>query len=226
MFHRYLVLFLLIPGSLLVPRSLLAQKSAKKSDVKIILPKAGTMFVNTYFVTDSSGALVPKSVADAGVEDDTLFIAQSGVKRFGRTNCIVRVAKSHPDTTIISYAPNGDLYMRAVGTDSVWNKLPLGMTPGKKTTQSLPNDSGTMFGHAFNMPHRRTVEVLGHDTASVGTTVYDCIKLQIVDIRQYQDRDWFQGTLFWFSPELGYFVRQNAGWNGKYFLNQQLKVWR
>ena len=219
MIHRYLILFILIPGALL------AQRPHSKSQPKIVLPRAGTMFVNTYYVTDSSGALVPTSVADPQLGDDTLFIVSSGVRMLGRANCIVRVAKSHPDTTLISYASNGDLYMRALARDSIWNKLPFGMALGKKTTEILPNDTGTMFGKDFDMPHERTMEVLGHDTASVGGKVYDCIKLQLVDIRQYEGHDWLQGTLFWYAPELGYLVRQNMGWNGKYFLNQQLKVW-
>ncbi len=220
MLHRYFLLLFLIPGSLG------AQQPNHKSKSSIVLPKAGTMIVNTYYVTDSSGALVAKSVADPKLDDDTLFFVESGVKRLGRTNCAVLVGKSHPDTTLISYAANGDVYMRALGKDSEWNKLPLGMAPGKKTTQTFSNDSGTYFGHDFDMPHHRTMEVVGHDTVSIEQKVFHCIKLQIVDILEYQEKDWFQGTWYWWSPELGYFARLNQGWNAKYFLNQQVKIYR
>jgi hypothetical protein len=220
MLYRYLLLIFFIPGVLY------AQRPHHKGDQILVLPKVGTMLVNTYYVTDSSGALVPKSVADPKLDDDTLFVIRSGVQVLGRANCVVLAAKSHPDTTLISYAPNGDLYMRGLNGDSVWSMVPFGMAPGKKTMETLPKDSGFMYGFNYDMPHERTVEVLGHDTASVGAKVYNCIKLQVVDIRKYQGTDWLQGTLFWYSPELGYIVRLNAGWNGKYFLNQQLKIWQ
>ncbi len=184
------------------------------------------MFVNTYYVTDSSGALVPKSVADPELGEDTLYIAQSGVRRLGRSNCVVITATSHPDTTFISYANNGDVFLRNSARDSEWNKLSFNLPHGKKTTELLPNDTGTMYGRSYDMPHKRTTEVLGHDTASISGKIYDCIKLQLVDIRRYQGTDWLQGSLVWYSPELGYFVRKNTGWNGKYFLNEQLKVWQ
>ncbi len=218
MIHRYLVLLLLIPGSLF------AQQPNRKSNNSIVMPKAGTMIVNTYFVTDSSGASVPTSVVDPGMTDDTLIFVRSGLKLLGRANCAMLVATSHPDTTLISYATNGDVYLRVLGKDTIWNKLPVGMAPGKKTVQILPNDSGSYFGKDFNMPHHRTFEVLGHDTVSVGGKVYDCIKLQIVDILEYEDKNWLQGTTYWWSPELGYYARMNQGWNIKYFLNQQLKI--
>jgi hypothetical protein len=219
MLIRYLALVFLIPGSLL------AQPSHPKGAQKLHLPKVGTMFVNSYYVTDSSGALVPKSVIDPRMDDDTLFIVQSGVRLYGRPNCIVIAAKSHPDTILESFANNGDLYMRG-SKDTEWTRFPFGMAPGKKIVQQLDADSGTMFGHDFFTPHNRTTEVLGHDTVSVGAKVYDCIKLLVDDIRLYKGRNWEQGSLFWYSPELGYLVRLNMGWNVKYFLNQQIKIWR
>jgi hypothetical protein len=226
MFHRCFVLLLLIPGSLLISGSLFAQQANHKSKPAIVMPKVGTMIVNTYYVTDSSGALVPKSVTDPGLTDDTLFFVQSGVKLYGRANCAMLVAKSHPDTTLISYTTKGDVYLRVLGKDSIWNKLPLGMEPGKKTTQMFQKDSGTFFGHNYDMPHNRTYEVLGHDTVTVQGKVMDCTKLQIVDIRRYMEMDWQQGALYWWSPELGYYARMNMGWNGPYFLNQQLKIYQ
>ncbi len=218
MIYRYLVIFFL-------PGALFAQRPHSKDKTKIVLPKVGTMFVNTYYVTDSTGALVPKSISDPGMGDDTLYIVQSGVRLYGRPNCIVIAAKSHPDTILESYANNGDLYMRG-GHDAEWSSLPFGMAPGKKIVQQLDADSGTLLGKSYHTPHNRTIEVIGHDTASVGGKVYDCLKLLVDDIRLYDEKNWEQGTLFWYSPDLGYFVRLNMGWNGKYFLNQQLKIWR
>jgi hypothetical protein len=222
MFHRYIVLFFL----LLTPGILLAQKSHNKGKATIVLPSVGTMIVNTYYVTDSSGAIVPKSVVDPEVNDDTLFVVQSGVQRLRRSNCVVIVAKSHPDTTLISYATNGDIFMRVLGKDSIWNRLPFGMAVGKKIVDTLPADSGNIYGRDYNMPHLRTTQVIGSDAVSIGEKSYLCSKLQIVDIRQYEGVDWLDGTLFWYAPEIGYLVRLNTGWNGKYFLNQQLKIWK
>ena len=212
--RAFLLIFLFLPALVV------AQKH------RTPMPEKGTMFVNTYYVTDSSGNLVPKSVANAGLSDDTLFVIKSNAKFFGRPHCMEYTAKSHPDTTLVSYAANGDIYMRYLRKDSVWHQIPFGMTPHKFVLDSLAPDSGMMLAQYYYMPHQRTTEVLGTDTISVEGKVYNCIVLQIVDIRQYQDKDWYQETMYWYSPDLGYFVRQNEGWNGPYFLNQQLKIWR
>ncbi|MFI5202835.1 MAG: hypothetical protein ACHQNE_10660, partial [Candidatus Kapaibacterium sp.] len=196
---------------------------------KANLPKAGTIIIDTYYVTDSSGELVPKSTVDPNVPDDTLRVIRSNFRIFGRSRCVetasatTAAARSKNDTTLISYADNGDLYMRVLGRDTAWARLPFGLAPGEIIRKKLPNDSGTMFLKEFDMPHTQTFEVLGTDTASGGGKIYHCIRLQIVDIRKYQGTDWLQGTLYWYSPEIGYFVRMNFGWDGPYFLNQQIK---
>jgi len=190
---------------------------------KTNLPKVGTMIVNTYYVTDSSGTLVPKSKANPKLADDTLRVIRSGASILGRENCAEFADLGGGDTTLISYAKNGDLYLRTLGKDTSWNLLPFGLPPAKVIRMKLDNDTGNLLLHEYDMPHTRTWEVLGSDTASVGGKIYRCIKLQIVDIRQYQGSDWDQGTLYWYAPEIGYFVRMNFGWNGPYFLNQQLK---
>ncbi|SRR5581483_1509853 len=210
---------------LFFPLALFGHRSAGEKPHPIVLPKVGTMLVNTYYVTDSSGKVVIPKDANPDMPDDTLIVIRSGFRTLGKSNCIAILAKSRPDTSIISYAKNGDLFLRTLGHDSAWTRLPFGLPIGKTIVDSLPADSGTAFFNGFYMPHTRTWQVLGHDTASVGGKVYDCLKLQIVDIRNWEEQDWLQGTLYWYSPELGYFVRMNFGWDGPYFLNQHLKVW-
>jgi hypothetical protein len=144
----------------------------------------------------------------------------------GRNHCVEIAAKSHPDTTLISYAANGDIYMRVYGKDSIWHDIPFGMKPHTFIVDSLPPDSGTMFQRGYFMPHQRTTEVLGPDTIAIGGTTHNCTVLQIVDIRQYEGQDWLQGTMYWYVPDIGYFGRVNEGWSGPYFLNQQLKIWQ
>ncbi len=206
----------------IVPLTGIAQQKSKS---KFPMPEAGTMFVNSYYATDSSGRLVPKDVVDPRIGDDTLYIIRSGVKLFGRSHCFVIAAKSHPDTIYMSYAANGDLYGRG-GHDKVWSVIPFGLKPGKKLVQDLGLDSGSLLGQDYVVPHHRVTEVVRHDTASVGDNVYDCIELLVDDIRLYNNQNWEQGTRYWYSPELGYIVKQNQGWSGSYFLNQQLKVWQ
>ncbi|HZK77002.1 MAG TPA: hypothetical protein VFD13_08855 [Candidatus Kapabacteria bacterium] len=220
--HRYLFALLLC---ITMPHFLVAHSHSSRP-LRASIPRAGTIIVNTYYVTDSSGALVPKSIVDPEMVDDTLRVIRSDFRIFGRPHCIEIAPVTHNDTTLISYANNGDLYMRILGRDTAWAHLPFGTAPGTVIRKKVANDSGTMFHKDFDMPHTQTFEVLGNDTASTGGIVYHCIKLQIVDIRNYQGTDWLQGTLYWYAPELGYFVRMNFGWDGPYFLNQQLKEYR
>ncbi|HEY3875391.1 MAG TPA: hypothetical protein VGM92_07925 [Candidatus Kapabacteria bacterium] len=192
---------------------------------KFPLPPVGTMLVNVYYVTDSSNRLVPKSTIDPQIPNDTLLVVRSGIKLFGRSNCVVIAAKSHPDTVIMSYAATGDLYMRG-GHDTVWSVMPFGMKPGKQIIEHLHADSGTLLGKPYYAPHNRTTQVVRHDTISVEGKVYDCIELLVDDIRLYENKNWEQGTRYWYAPELGYLVKLNMGWNTSYFLNQQLMVWQ
>ncbi len=192
----------------------------------IALPKVGTQIVTTYFVTDSTGALVPKTTVDPKIDDDTLRVILSGVRMLGRADCALFDNLTSRDTTVVSYTANGDIYMRQFGKDTVWTRLPFGLAAGKVLRKKLPNDTATFLLHHFNMPHMRTWQVLGMDTASAGGKVYRCVKLLIDDIKRYDGKDWEQGMRYWYSPELGYFVRMNFGWDGPYFLNQQIKEFR
>jgi hypothetical protein len=221
MLQRSLVALLLFPASVILA---VGHPNPSAAPLKTHLPKVGTMIVNTYYVTDSSGAIVPKSKVDPKMDDDTLHVVLSGVALFGRSNCIELVAAAHSDTSLISYAKNGDLYMRTVGRDSDWSRLPFGMPRGKIIRKQLPNDTGNVFLKEYNMPHSRTWQVLGNDTVSSSGKIYHCVKLQIVDIREWQGRIWKQGMLYWYAPEIGYIARMNFGWDGPYFLNQELKV--
>lgn len=223
MIQRYLLAFVLFS---LLPPFASAQRHHPTLPSTANLPKVGTVIINTYYVTDSSGALVPKSKADPKLPDDTLHVIRSGVPLQGRSNCIELSGASNEDTSFISYAKNGDLYMKTLGKDTSWNLIPFGLPPAKTIREKFPNDTGNLLLKEYNMPHSRTWEVLGSDTASSNGKIYHCIKLQIVDIRKYQGMDWQQGMLYWYAPEIGYFIRMNFGWNGPYFLNQQLKEYR
>ncbi|HEX5316099.1 MAG TPA: hypothetical protein VFX22_05555 [Candidatus Kapabacteria bacterium] len=223
MIRRYLLAFFLFP---ILPLFASAQRHHPVHSRAANLPKVGTVIINTYFVTDSSGALVPKTKADPKLVDDTLRVIRSGVALMGRSNCVELADADNEDTSIISYDKNGDVYMRAIGKDISWNLLPFGLPPAKIIREKLPNDTGNLLLKEYDMPHSRTWEVLGTDTASFDGKIYNCIKLQIVDIREYQGREWEQGMLYWYAPEIGYFIRMNFGWNGPYFLNQQLKEYR
>ena len=218
-------------SSLLLLSSMLIAPSAQGAvghghDLKISPPKVGTTFINTYYVTDSSGHLIPKSVADPKMDDDTMRVIRSGIRRFGRANCAEFASVTSQDTTLISYAPNGDLFMWRVGTDSTWGHLPFGMPVGKVLRKKLPNDTATFALQHFDMPHSRTWEVLGTDTVSVSGRIYKCVRLLVDDIQKYQGKDWHQGLYYWYSPELAYFARISFGWDGPYFLNQRIKGYR
>ena len=193
---------------------------------KVHLPVVGTVIINTYYVTDSSGALVPRSKADPEVNDDTLRVIRSNFRALGRSRCVAFYTIHSKDTTLISYAPHGDLYVRDLAKDSAWHLLPFGLPPGTIMRKKLPNDSGMVMLRNYNMPHTRTYQVTGRDTVSVQGKTYHCIELLITDIREWQGQNWVQGTRYWLSPELGYFIRSNMGWDGPYFLNQQTKVWQ
>src|SRR5579883_559910 len=204
-----------------------AQHSRSKAGIipKAKLPPQGTMFVNTYYVTDSLGNLVPKKVADPEMPDDTIIVSRSGFKFENRPECIELTAKAHKDTTIVSYARNGDLFMWIKGKDSEWMHLPFGYPIGKKVEQTLHADSGIAFGQYYFMPHSRTLQVVGYDTASFNGRVYPCIKLELIDSREWEGKIWENATNYWYAPEIGYFIHMNFGWGGPYFLHQYLAAW-
>jgi hypothetical protein len=188
------------------------------------------MIVNTYYATDSSGALVPKSEADPDLFDDTLVVIRSGFKAFGRSNCVafegLPYVERPRDTTLYSYAKNGDVYTRTLSRDSTWGRLPFGLKPGKVLRESLPPTHGTMLGKPYTFTNDRTTQVLGYDTATFGGKVYPCIELRRVEFHVYEHELSSNAYTYWYSPDLGYLIRSNYGWDGPYFLNQGLKIYR
>ena len=213
-----------------MPTCLLAQPPKVHGPGQSNLPKVGTMIVNTYYATDSSGALVPKSEANPKIPDDTMIVLRSGFEAFGRNNCVEFEGQPQverpKDTTIYSYSRNGDLYTRVLSRDSEWIVLPFGLKRGKVLRESLPISHGTSFGKPYTFTNDRTTQVLGYDTASFGGKVYPCIALQRVDLKVYEGTLFSNAYNYWFSPDLGYLIHSNFGWDGPYFLNQQLKVFR
>ena len=215
-----------------LPSFLLAQTPKEQSGgpPKANLPKVGTFIVNTYYATDSSGALVPRSVADPDLYDDTLIVIRSGFKAFGKSNCVEFEGQPYierpRDTTIYSYAKNGDIYLRTLGRDSTWDRLPFGLKPGKVLSESLPPSNGTMFGKPYTYTNDRRTQVLGYDTSSFNGKVYPCIELLRVELHVYNGELSSNDYTYWFSPDLGYLIRSNFGWDGPYFMNQGLKIVR
>ena len=189
------------------------------------LPKVGTRFINTYFVTDSSGRPVARSVADPEMGDDTQFVVKVGVSSHGRKNCMLTTGPGHADTNIYSYAPNGDLYFFNTNHPT-WDRLPFGLEKGKVIKTKPIWDTGTVIGRHYEMTVHREYYVVGNDTASFGGKVFHCIKLRLVDVKVWEGQEYLNGTTYWYSPELGYFVRENYGWGGSYFLNQQIADYR
>jgi hypothetical protein len=173
---------------------------------------------------------VPDSVADPDVPDDTLIVTRSGFKAFGRDNCVELVGQPQPyrprDTTYNSYAKNGDLYTRKLTRDSAWMALPFGLKPGKVVRESLPPSKGELLGQSYFYTNDRTTQVMGYDTCSFNGKVYPCVLLQIVDLKVYQGTLYSNASNYWYSPDLGCLLRSNFGWDGPYFLNQQLKTYR
>jgi hypothetical protein len=224
--NTYLAVFLLIPACLLAQ----TPKAHSSGPGKYNLPKVGTMIVNTYYATDSAGALVPRSDADPDLYDDTLIVIRSGFSALGRSNCVAFEAQpfgERPrDTTLYSYAKNGDIYTRVSGRDSEWQVLPFGLKPGKIIKESFPPTQGTTLGKSFFFTNDRQTQVLGYDTASFNGKVYPCIELQRVELKVFEDVLYSNAYTYWFSPDLGYLIRSNYGWDGPYFLNQGLKVFR
>jgi hypothetical protein len=50
--------------------------------------------------------------------------------------------------------------------------------------------------------------------------------LQRVELKVYEGQLFSNAYTYWFSPDLGYLIRSNYGWDGPYFLNQALKIYR
>jgi hypothetical protein len=188
------------------------------------IAKAGTKFRNTYYITDSTGALVPSSVEDAGLDDDLIRVARTGFKIFGKTNCIELQGTSRHDTNYLSFAKNGDVFVRSV-QDTIWTRLEFSLPEGQVKHYTMPDEIVHAWQNEYTMFHLRDIKTLGHDTASIAGKVYDCIKYQMIETRVFEGKEYVNAFTYWYSPELGYWVRLNFGWGEKYFLNQQIVAW-
>ena len=195
------------------------EKHIRATDV--ILPKVGTRFINTYFVTDSSGRMVAKSVVDPEMVDDTQIAVKSGVQAHGRANCLETTGPGHEDTNVYSFAKNGDVYLLNTNHGEKWDRLPFGLPVGKLLKTDPASDTGTMLGKHYEMMDHREFLVMGHDTSSINGTVYECLKLRLSEVKIFEGKEYVNGTTYWFAPELGYIIRENFGWGGSYFLNQE-----
>ncbi|MDP4200006.1 MAG: hypothetical protein Q8922_07400 [Bacteroidota bacterium] len=192
------------------------------------IPAIGTRFFNIYYVKDSSDRLVPDSIAMSPMVPDEQVVVAAGVKAHGRSNCIVLLGPLHPDTTFISFAKNGDLYvLHHLERDSSmpsWEWLPFSLQPGKVLkTKPVREVYFKNSQRPWTLMHRRELEVLGNDTVSVSGKVFDCIKLRAVEIRSEDGIDYKNAFTYWYSPEIGYFLRLSFGWNGPYFMHQQVE---
>jgi hypothetical protein len=203
-----------------------SQTSHEKTLPLFSLPKVGTVFVNTYYATDSSGALVPKSVADPEMGDDTQIVVHAGIRAHGKSNCTATTGPAHQDTNYISYAKNGNVWIINTNHPQKWTYLPFGLKPGKILKTSDVSDTGTVMGRHYDMVDHDETQVLGRDTVTADGKTYDCIKLQIVHYFEYEDNQYANAETFWYAPAIGYFPRISTGWNVRYFLNQQVKVYR
>ena len=195
---------------------------AAKPPFKHHIPPIGMRFLNTYYTTDSSGNFVSDSISHHGMEDDVQFVIAHGVKKQGRSDCIALWGPLHKDTTYISYAKNGDLWVLhpIKGDKAKWEHLMFSLPP-KKPLHIAPIREEPLPDYV--MMHRSIIEVLGNDTVTVGGNVYNCIVLRNTEIRRWHDTDYTNTFTYWYSPEIGYLLRVGEGWNLKYFLFQQLK---
>lgn len=213
---------LLALTAVLLPLSAVAQSnhSAKPS---FTLPKAGTRFVNSYYVTDSAGHIVPDTTVQSSIEDDTLYVIRSDIRVRGREHCIALSGPAHPDTTWLSFAKNGDVWILRSDRKTPWDRLPFGLPTGHTEKTKPKVDEGHILGRDYTMMYHKESTVLGHDTNYLAGVKYDCIKMQDVEIRRYQESDFKNAITYWFVPALGYYTHVSWGWNGSYFLHQQVK---
>jgi hypothetical protein len=205
---------------------------APQSRVKHTLPRTGTTFINTYYATDSAGHIPPKDSTDPRMPDDTVDVALSGQTLHGRPNTVAITARAHGDTTFLSYATNGDLWILNTGKSHKWERLTFGTQPGKMSHTSAKLDSGHVMGNYYALYKHDELQVIGWDTLRVGGISTPTIRLRIVSVMSYDkkrmhghapEEEYRNATNYWYAPSLGYFARINFGWDSKYFLNQELK---
>ena len=202
--------------------------------VKHTIPARGTVFVNTYYATDSTGAIPPRDSTDPRMPDDTVVVATRPMTFHGKGNCVAITAYAHEDTTFISYASNGDLWILNSGKANKWERLVFGQPIHKIFRTPVHLDTGHVLGSYYAMDRHSELEVLGWDTMSVaGLSALPVVRMRSVDVMAYNkksmgghapDEEYKNATNYWYAPSLGYFARINFGWDTKYFLNQELRA--
>lgn len=220
-------LFLLVSSSA-------AMASSEPKPVVSLLPKVGTVFVNTYFATDSNGMIPPKDSTDPGMPDDTVDVIASAITIHGRPNSVAITARAHSDSTFLSYAANGDVWIWNTGKSKSWQRLSFGSKAGKLIKTKTELDTGSVLGSYYALNKHDEMQVLGWDTLTLEGQPVPVQKLQSVTVMVY-DKKLMRGhqkppgdvftnaTNYWYAPSLGYFVKINFGWDAQYFLNQVLK---
>ncbi len=189
--------------------------------------KLGTTFVNVYYVTDSADALVQNSAVDADVPgDDTQVVVRTGAHLYGRQDCTVLTGPNHGDSNVYFFAKNGDLYLLNTNHPGKWEYLPFGLKQGKVMKTDPVLDTGTALGHHYEMMDHRELSVIGHEKVTLDGKNYDCIKLLLVEVKVFEGKEYRNGTTYWYSPDIRYFIRAKFGWGGKYFLNQKIAVYK
>ena len=210
---------------LLAPLAGFAQHS---SDEKGPIPaslKPGTMFVNTYYLTDSSDALVKPGADQEIPGDDTQIVVQSGVHLYGHSDCVAVTGPGHPDTNIYSFAKNGDVYLLNTNRKA-WDFFPFGLKPGKVVKTEPMLDTGSAVGHHYEMMDHHELYVEGHEKLGLDGTSYECTKLVMVKVDVFEGAEYKNATTYWYSPKIGYFLRAKFGWGGKFFLNQRILTYK
>lgn len=212
-----------------------ASAGSPKPRIKHTLPRPGTTFINTYYATDSLGQIPPRDSTDPRMPDDTVDVAQSGVTVYGRPNSVAITARAHGDTTFLSYAANGDLWILNTGKSHKWERLPFGAAPGKVTRTTSKLDTGHVMGNYYALQKYDELQVVRWDTLRIGGIPTPAVLLRIVSVMTYDKKrmhghapeaEYRNATNYWYAPSLGYFARISFGWDTKYFLNQELKAVR
>jgi hypothetical protein len=207
--------------------------STPSERMRHVIPQQGTVFINTYFATDSAGNVPPQDSTDPQMPDDTIQVATTASVLRGRPNSIAITAYAHPDTTYLSYASNGDIWILNSGKAQGWARLPFGTLPGKVVRTSPKSDTGHVLGNFYALYKHDEMQVVGWDTIPVaGIARVPVVQLRILTVMKYDKKrmhgrapseEYRNATTYWYAPSLGYFTKISFGWDTKYFLNQELK---
>lgn len=193
--------------------------------------KVGSSYILTYYFTDSLGALIPKSLDDPDIPDDSQYVLKSGITVHKHPNVIVMTHKKGKDTNYISYSPNGDIRIYNTNRkDREWEWLPFGFPVGARLQTDSTNQVVNVLGRELNETISTNAEVMGWDTVGLNGERLACkvigVKMRIVE-RKVTTPDVIEGepfeilTTYWYSPALGFIVRMNFARETR-FLNQSI----